>query len=104
MAKLMVYSIYDSKVGYFDRPLFMRNRGEALREWEKAANDSNTAICAHPHDFALMELGEYDDQTGQITQLTTPLSLGLAVQFKKAPEPAADPQLPFPKPHAVNTQ
>lgn len=86
MAKLMIYSIYDSKVKFYDRPLFMRNRGEALREWGKAANDEKTTISAHPNDFALMEIGEFDDQTGQITPIAVPESLGLAVHFKNVPE------------------
>jgi hypothetical protein len=87
MAKLMIYSIYDSKVQFYDRPLVMRNRGEAIRGWEQAANDEKTSISAHPHDYALMEIGEFDDQTGAITPLTVPVSLGLAVNFKRAPAP-----------------
>lgn len=86
MAKLMVYSIYDAKVKFFDRPLFMRNRGEALRAWEQAANDEKTSISAHPSDFSLMEIGEFDDQTGKIESFAVPESLGLAVQFKRLPE------------------
>lgn len=87
MAKLNIYSIYDSKVKFFDRPLFMRNRGEALRAWETAANDEKTTISAHPTDYAIMEIGEFDDQTGKITCYEVPESLGLAIQFKKLPQP-----------------
>lgn len=94
MAKLMIYSIYDSKVKFYDRPIVMRNRGEAMRSWEQAANDEKTSICAHPHDFALMEIGEFDDQTGQIVSHAVPDSLGLAVHFKRPPSPPMDPELP----------
>lgn len=104
MAKLMVYSIYDSKVSFYDRPVFMRNRGEALRGWEIAANDEKTSICAHPHDFALMEIGEFDDQTGALTSHAVPISLGLAVHFKKAPAPSEEPPLPFPQRTRGDTQ
>lgn len=86
MAKSMVYSVFDSKVKFFHFPMFMRNRGEAMRSWEQEANNEKSQVCAHPHDFALFELGEFDDQTGQITFHSVPESLGLAVQFKKAPE------------------
>lgn len=92
MAKLMVYSIYDAKVKFFDRPLFMRNRGEALRAWEQAANDEKTTISAHPSDYSLMEIGEFDDQTGKIECYSVPESLGLALQFKRLPE-AGQPTL-----------
>lgn len=82
MAKSMVYAVYDSKVKFFHFPMFMRNRGEALRSWAEAANDGKTQISSHPEDFALMELGEFDDQTGKIEMLSVPESLGLAIQFK----------------------
>lgn len=86
MAKAMIYSVYDAKVKYFHFPMFMRNRGEALRSWAQVANDEKSTICAHPSDFTLMELGEFDDQTAQITMHSVPESLGLAIQFKQAPE------------------
>lgn len=89
MAKLMVYSVYDSKVKYFQNPIFMRNRGEALRSWEQAANDEKLTICAHPLDFALMEIGEFDDQSGKFFNLEAPESLGLAANFKRLPETQA---------------
>lgn len=86
MAKLKLYSVYDVKVKYFHNPMFMRNKGEALRSWEEAANDDKSQICRHPSDFDLFEIGEFDDQTAEITRLQSPESLGLAVQFKRAPQ------------------
>lgn len=83
MAKVSVYAVYDSKVKYFHQPMFMRNKGEALRSWENVANEKDHAISRHPEDFILFELGEYDDQTAQITMLKTPESLGMASQFKR---------------------
>jgi hypothetical protein len=88
MAKLNLYSIYDSKVKFYDRPMVFRNRGEALRAWEQAANDEKATISTHPADYALMEIGEFDDQNGKITCHPVPESLGLAVEFKRLPPPA----------------
>jgi hypothetical protein len=79
----MLYSIYDSKVKFYDRPMVFRNRGEAIRAWEQAANDEKASISSFPADFALMEIGEFDDQTGQISSHSVPESLGLAVHFKR---------------------
>jgi len=89
MAKSMVYSVYDAKVKYFHFPFMVRNRGEALRSWEQVANDEKSSICSYPSDFSLMELGEFDDQTGKIEFNTVPESLGLALQFKRAPQTEA---------------
>lgn len=83
MAKKMIYSVYDSKVKYFHPPMFMMNKGEALRSWEEVANAQDQIIARHPQDFALFELGEFDDQNGAITMHKTPESLGIAAQFKR---------------------
>lgn len=83
MSKVMIYAVYDSKVKYFHKPMFMRNKGEALRSWTEVANEKDHAISRHPEDFVLFELGDYDDQTATITMHTAPEPLGSAVQFKQ---------------------
>ena len=83
MPKLLVYSVYDSAVKAFANPMYMRTKGEALRSWSDAANDPKTAMCQHPSDYSLMELGEYDDQTGQFINHPAPINMGLAAQFKQ---------------------
>lgn len=93
MAKKMLYSVYDAKVKYFHPPMFMMNRGEALRSWEEIANDESSTICRHPNDFDLFELGEFDDQTGKIVMHPSPESLGLAIQFRRAVQAQAQPSL-----------
>ena len=90
MSKLMLYSVFDAKVKYFHNPMFMRNKGEAIRSWQEAANDEKSQICRHPNDFDLFEIGEFDDQPAKITMHTTPESIGLAVHFKRAPENVND--------------
>lgn len=85
MGKLYVFAVYDSKVQSYDKPFFMRSRGEALRGWQTAANDEQTTICTHPEDFSLMELGSYDSELGAFTNNSAPVNLGLASQFKNAP-------------------
>jgi len=82
MAKFMMYSVYDSKVNFFHPPMFMRNRGEALRSWEIAANDEKGQISRHPEDFTLFEIGEFDDAEGSLTAQKHQ-SLGLASQYKR---------------------
>lgn len=84
MARLKVLSVYDSKVKTFEKPLFMRNRAEAIRSWAQASNDPATSFYAHPSDFSLMEIGEFDEETGKFTNTEpAPENLGLAAQFKR---------------------
>lgn len=82
------YSVYDSKVGSYMQPFAMRSRGEAVRGWIDAVNDEKTQFNKHPEDFTLMELGEWDDQTGMFQNCASgPVSVGVALEFvKKTPE------------------
>lgn len=91
MAKFIVCSVYDLKVKFFDMPMIFRNRGEAARSWSEIANHPTHSISKHPADFAMMIIGEFDDQTGLIDALPQSENLGLAAEFKKAP--VAEPTL-----------
>lgn len=84
--KHKIYSIYDSKIELFAKPFYMHSRGEALRAWGEVVNDPETTICKHPADFTLFELGEFDEETGKFANLQTPVSLGLAIEYKKKPQ------------------
>lgn len=88
MAKLLLYSVFDSKVQLFAEPFFMRTRGEALRGWQEVANDKNTNICRYAEDFSLMEIGSFDESTGTFENLPSgPQNMGLAAQFKRVDMP-----------------
>lgn len=81
--KIMVFSVYDSKTEVYGQPNFMVNRGAALRAWIDACNDPNTQIFKHPGDFTMFEIGEWDDEKGEIKMHPAKISLGVATEFKK---------------------
>jgi len=85
VAKLIVFSVYDSKVTEYTSPFFVKHRGEAMRMWSDIVNDGQSAICRHPEDFSLMELGEWDTNTGVFTGKDAPTNFGLATQSKRQP-------------------
>lgn len=93
MAKKYLYCVYDSKVGIFHAPMVMLNKGEALRSWEEVANDDTKAICRHPQDFTLFEVGTFEDTLPEINMYKAPESLGLASNFKRLPQVGNQPQL-----------
>jgi len=78
-----VYAIYDAAIKQYEQPFHMRSNAEAVRGWMKIVNDPTTKFHAHPEDFTLFELGEYNPETGQYRNLDTPHSLGVALNFKK---------------------
>lgn len=81
MAKLKVFSVFDSAVGAFGAPFFVPTRGLALRAFIDEASRVDSNIAKHPLDFSLFELGDYDESTGQFVNSIAPECLGTAASF-----------------------
>lgn len=77
---LKAFSLLDQKVGTFSPPFFMAHVGQAIRAVTDLGQDLNTTVGRHPADFALCEVGTFDDQTGQFGAMT-PLHHGLVLGF-----------------------
>lgn len=84
MAVLKVYVVYDSKVGAYDKPFFMRSNGECLRGWETVCNDGKSMMSLYPTDYTLFESGEYDESTGRVNQYDALRPLSTALEAKKS--------------------
>lgn len=80
-----VFSVYDSKAGIYMPPFLLRSKGDAIRGFTDLCNDEKTAVCRHPSDFTLFELGEFDDDKGEFVMYNAKISLGVAIEFKRAP-------------------
>lgn len=65
--KLRMYAVYDRKATVFARPFCSPNDAMAKRSFEAAKLDSNTELSKFPQDFGLYLLGEFDDDSGEIT-------------------------------------
>lgn len=78
-----IFAVYDSKSEMFMQPMFFKAKGEAIRAFADESNREKSAICIHPEDYTLFHIGEYNVETGLITPLTTPTSMGLATEYKK---------------------
>lgn len=64
--KAKIYAVWDVKAKAYCTPSFELNRALALRTFNDIANDIQTKVHKHPHDFILFEIGEFDDNTGEI--------------------------------------
>lgn len=62
--KLMVYAVFDKKVGAFTPPLFVRAAGEALRSFQEACNHREGNFFKYAMDYELCSLGHWDDNSG----------------------------------------
>ncbi|WNK12742.1 MAG: nonstructural protein [Microvirus sp.] len=73
-----IFAIRDSAVEAFMVPMFFPSKGAAIRafgdEVQRNATDNN--LNKHPQDFAMYEIGKYNDQDGVFeTKLPTIVSL-----------------------------
>lgn len=77
--RLKVYSVHDAKAGVFNRPLFQRSDGEALRALiDEATRSGESLVASHPEDFSLFRIGEYDELSGTLMPEEEPVHLANA--------------------------
>lgn len=63
---LKIYTVFDNAVKAFLQPFFARSHGEAIRNFTDAVNDPKTSLNAHPHDYSLWHIGDFDDNSANI--------------------------------------
>lgn len=80
--KLNVYSIHDAAAGSFLRPMFMHADGQATRAFMDEVNKKDSLMYAHPDQFTLFRIGEFDDNSGAMTPCH-PVSLGNGATYKE---------------------
>lgn len=64
--KLLV-ALYDRATEAYAPVMTVHTRGEAIRSFRQAVNDPQTPISINPTDYELWQLGEYNDQNGEIS-------------------------------------
>lgn len=85
------YSFLDMKTGHFSPPFFVAHDGQAVRAALELGQDLNTTVGRHPHDFSLVKLGEWNDQSGEFLN-TGNHGMGVVASFL----PVRQPVFPFP--------
>lgn len=84
---MKLFCMYDSKASFFMQPFPENSTVSALRGFDLAVNGKDSIFSRYPDDFCLMELGTFDQQTGQITLHAIPQNLGTArTVLKTSPE------------------
>lgn len=78
--KLLAFALFDIKSGLYSQPFFHAHSGQAVRTVMDVGQDPQTTIGRHPADFALHQVGVFDDQTGMFEPMQ-PVSLGAVVSF-----------------------
>lgn len=76
------YSVHDSKAEAFLPPFTAPTAGVAIRMWEAACNDPEHTFHRHAGDYTLFEIGEFDQDSGQVNGYAVLNNLGIALQYK----------------------
>lgn len=70
--KLEMFAVHDAAVGAFNRPLFFRSRGEAVRSFTDAVADEGNGFKAHAEHYSFWYLGSFDDADGSFVSASQP--------------------------------
>lgn len=93
LAKMKVFSAFDSKLEVWTTPMFFLHTGQAERTWIELCSDPASMLAKHPVDYTLFQIGEFDDATGSLSALQ-PVQVMTALAGKEAREPR---QMDLPK-------
>lgn len=75
-----IYAVRDSAVGAFNRTLFFRSRGEAIRSFSDAVAKEENGFSTHAGHYDFWYLGYFDDDTGAVVA-AEPDRIGGALDF-----------------------
>lgn len=74
--KFKLYSLHDVKMAIYLSPFVARNDVEATRQLAGSMADPNmrnSPMCLAPSDFRLVCVGDFDDDTGALVPVSTPV-------------------------------
>lgn len=66
MAIQSVFVLRDTKVGAFNKPIFLQNEAVLKRALSDAMRDEHSTISMHPEDYQAYALGTYNEDTGKL--------------------------------------
>lgn len=87
---MLAFSIKDEKAGLFSPPFFVRHAAMAVRMAEQACMDKKSNLGMYPEDFALYEVGEFDEERGTLDSGLEPV---LVIKCSNIPGLAGKPEV-----------
>lgn len=87
--KLFAFSVYDSAVGTYSPPFFVRAGGLAIRDFRFEIANPESRLSKSPGDYSLFCMGEFDDETATFSLFEAPrrVMTGLdALKVKEVPD------------------
>lgn len=82
MTKTM-FSVKDNKSGLFFNPQVNVHRANVIRGLQQELKNPESVISQYPEDYTLYELGQFNDETGEVISKTSPEMVINCVDLKE---------------------
>lgn len=79
---LKSYSVYCAAAKAFMTPFFVAHEEQAIRAMECEVMNPKSNISLYPEDYALYEIGTFNDATGELSELSTIKKVATAFRIK----------------------
>lgn len=79
--KTRMFTIYDAKAEAFMPPFFAQNTGLAVRMLRTTMLDGQHPFSLYPEDYALFDLGEFDQSGASFELLKSPVRVCTALEL-----------------------
>lgn len=79
--KMQVYAIQDLKVGGFANPVTTINDAVMRRMFHTIVTDVGSVVNKYPEDYTVFHIAEFDTETAQFTNNTTPRLIANGMEF-----------------------
>jgi len=83
MAVRAMVAVKDLALGGFLNPFFVPSVGIAVRHFGDECVKADSPMCAHPEDFELWHLGDFDE-SGAFNIFAQPVRLSRGVDYKES--------------------
>ena len=84
------FSVFDTKANVFGVPFFALTVGVASRLFADLVADFQSTVNRYPADFALYEMGDFNETSGLFTSLDRPNHVCNASEFVSNPPLAVE--------------
>lgn len=84
---LKIFTVFDSKVGAYKEPIYLRSTGEAIRAMTETLSNPQHQFSKFAEDYTLFELGEYDDANASFQLHLTPKTICKISELKSQQAP-----------------
>lgn len=81
---MKVLAIRDRAVDAYGLPIFVVAIGQGVRSFGDEINREGSAYHAHPEDFDLYLLGDFDEQTGTLVPIGVPRQVAIGKDLRSS--------------------